>query len=177
MLRTFSAHNFQAVTKRITTDPRGDHPRRKHAHIQEAPVGLAWLSLPLARTPGCHLNSPPSTQTRQKSRELPPSRHVWSPRGTYGYPQDGCLHRGPFVLPSVYDQDESNASILQTETRRNTRSQHMLAADRASTDTGDPTVPCHLHTTCHSACPREVSAAPGFQRPERPHPVIPRTFF
>ena len=37
---------------------------------------------------------------------------------TYGYSQDRRLHRRPFVLPSVYDQDEPNASILQAEMRR-----------------------------------------------------------
>lgn len=41
---------------------------------------------------------------------------------TYRYSQDGRLDRGPFVLPAVYDQDEPDASILQAERRRESRS-------------------------------------------------------
>lgn len=41
---------------------------------------------------------------------------------TYRYSQDGCLDRGPSVLPAVYNQDEPDASVLQAETRG--RGQH-----------------------------------------------------
>lgn len=39
----------------------------------------------------------------------------------------------------------------------------------------DPTVSCHLHTTCHSACPREASADPASEGPEAP-PCNPQDF-
>lgn len=99
---------------------------------------------------------PPRLERKAMSCHPPGVRRAL--QGTYGYSQDRCLHGGPSVLPSVYDQDESNASILQTETGRNTCSQHVLAANLASVYIGDPTIPCHLCTASQSACQREVSA-------------------
>lgn len=66
--------------------PNSDQLRENMPTIQGH--ALAWLSLPLARSPACHLNPPLSAQTRKKSSELLPSKRVLRPRGTYGYSQD-----------------------------------------------------------------------------------------
>jgi hypothetical protein len=61
--------------------------------------------------------------------------------GTYGYSQDLHIHGSPFVLPSVYDQDKSDACILQAEMRRNpvVSAQGSLLLPHSN----DPTIPCH----------------------------------
>lgn len=83
---------------------------------------------------------------------------------TYCYPQDRRLHGRPFVLPSVYDQDESDASVLQAEAGTEMRvSTSRLTGVRASSEetshAGKPGAASALHGEGRAKSASEQTAA------------------
>lgn len=98
------------------------HTYARHTHTcpsRSRSPGRCALALPSPSWQPLQAQPGPKAPLGRKGH-VPRPETAWGPGNntdTYRYSQDGCLDRGPSVLPAVYNQDEPDASVLQAEMR------------------------------------------------------------